>query len=377
MKYSTTSTPAAPAITPLAVENYAKMLEDIIIDAQIERDVAATMAVENNLIELACTKDVKAALESMSISDCKEIADLCNMSCESLAAMPVDQFKAKIMALSPIKTVEASTEGSVAVVLIISYFAILFAAIIGSIAQYNKEQAFVKAMWRKLEQAFPDKNKALDEVVVHMWDAKTLQGCLKNLAAVEKFLHNDMKSVIMDNKFKLADLEKLATGLWKSDLTYYNPDDDAKSQTANGWVEWWGSWKTNCPEAKGGSLRELGYTTATLEECCNLCSHYCTELMKIKEIREEASAAIREHQKDSQLGLWERIKRWWTETKEQKAERKENERILNYKYQAIYNLVWGYKETIKAAATGLYAAAVKADRVIKKYGNEPTTGAAK
>ena len=366
MKYSITSVPAAPAITALAVENYAKMLEDIIIDAQIERGVAATMAVENNLIELACTKNVKAALESMSIEDCNEIASLCNMSCESLAAMPIDQFKAKIMALSPIKAVEASTESAIVGVIVIAFFAILFAAISGSISQYAQEQAFVKAMWRKLEQAFPDKNKALDEVVVHMWDAKTLLDCLKNLAPVEKFLHNDMKTVLMDDKFKLSDLEKLAVRLWKSDLSYVDPDGLGTGNSENGWYEWWSSWKTNCPEEKAGSLRELGYTTASLEECCNLCSHYCTELMKIKEIKAEATAAIREHQKDTQLSLWGRIKRWWTETKDQKEARYENERILNYKYQAIYNLVWGYKQTIRSAAVGLYAAALKADRVIKR-----------
>lgn len=372
MKYQINPSASTESVVenPLSVEGYAMMLEDVLADNAIDKAVDATMSVESNLIELSQTKDVKAMLESLSIEDCKELSSLFSMSVESLAEMPVEEFKAKVLAACPVAMPEASTEGAAIAVVLLVYFAVIFFAIAGAISRYNREQKFVKAMWRKLEQAFPNKEKALDEVVVHMWDAKTLESCLKNLAPVEKFLHNDMKTVL-EGDYKLSDIEKLATGLWKSDLSYTNPDPDAKSQNENGFVEWWSSWKTNCPEEKGGSLRELGYTTASLESCCDLCAHYCVELMKIKEIGKEADKAISDHQKENQLGLWAKIKRWWTETKDQKKERLENERHLHYKYQAIYNLVWGYKQTIRAAAVGLYSAALKADRVIKAKDNKP------
>ena len=328
MKYQISPSASTESVVenPLSVEGYAMMLEDVLADNAIDKAVDATMFVESNLIELSQTKDVKAMLESLSIEDCKELSSLFGMSVESLAAMPVEEFKAKVLAACPVKP-EASTEGAVIAGVLLVYFAVIFFAIAGSIARYNQEAKFVKAMWRKLEKAFPNKEKALDEVVVHMWDAKTLESCLKNLAGVEKFLHNDMKT-ILESDYKLSDIEKLAASLWKSDLSYIDPDSSGE-QGGNGWYEWWSSWKTNCPEEKGGSLRGLGYTTANLETCCDLCAHYCVELMKIKEIKNEADKAISDHEKENKLGLWAKIKRWWTETKEQKKERYENERILN------------------------------------------------
>ena len=349
-----------------------EMLEAAILDIQGDKHASELMDVETSFLQLAAAPSVKDAVESLSDTEKTELAEVFNCSTESLATMKQDEFLDKIEANLPIKAamVEAGQEDAVLGVIALAYFACIFFAIAAAIANYYKERAMIEAIWRKLESAFTDGDKNyLDDIVVHCWKAPVLQKALASCDKVASFLHQDMRK-IFEESTKLQDIEKLAVTLWACDMTYIDVEKDPDSKQK--WYTWWGTWKNKAPDVEGGSLRDLGFTTKSLEECSKLCSKQCVELLKIKEIAAEANKAKREHDRDVDPGLWGRIKRWFTESKEQKQERLQKEYLVSLKFQALKNLIWGYKTTVREAANTLYVAAIKGDKILRKLNKNGT-----
>ena len=359
-----TLTPKASAedgMQAVSLEGYNTILEACLADAQGDAKACEAMDVEMNLLELASMPGPSEAFESLNATERSELANAFGMEAEQIKAMKPETFREKIYDLLPIKAAEidAGQEGAELAIAGIACFIYGLIVIAAIISTYNQEQKFIQSMWRKLETAFKDGDKDyLNEIVVHGWKQDELEKSCKGCEGALKFLKQDLKK-LFDPSVKLSDIEKVGANMWTSDLSYV---DDVKKCP-----EWWGSWKDNCPEPAGGTLKELGFDTKSLTDLSGRFGYLCAELMKFKELQREAANAKSEYDKDHHVGLFGRIKRWFTESKEQKQERLQAEFLVSTKYQAINNLMWGFKQTVKTGATMLYQAAVKGDKILTKY----------
>ena len=360
-KFTLTSGTQAEPDGVVSLEGYNSILEACMLDMQNDAKACEAMDVEMNLLELASMPGPSEAIDSLSASERQEISDAFKMSVDNIRAMKPETFQEKIYDMLPIKAaeVEAGQEDAGMAVLGIAAFIYCFVIIAAIIQNYNREQKFIQAMWRKLDTAFKDGDKDyLNEIVVHGWKKADLEKSCSGCEAALKFLKQDLKK-LFDPSVKLSDIEKVGANFWTSDMTYV---DDVKKCP-----EWWGSWKDNAPEPVGGTLKELGFDTKSLTDLSGRFGSLCAELMKFKELQKEAANAKKEYDDDHKVSLLGKIKRWWSETKEQKQERLQAEFIVSTKYQAINNLMWGFKQTVRTGATMLYQAAMKGDKILTKY----------
>jgi len=284
-------------------------------------------------LTIAELKKSSKSLESLGEAPLKELADAFGCSVEALNNMTMEDFSKKASALMP-KDMTGATAGTEVFEVVagaVIAFCIIF--IIGCCVAANK---FSKYDMPYLDQSVVDTlrenaKEALDQITANTFTAKQYAQQIKAINGVLDFLDTDIKK-FYDPSFKIAEIEKKARELWASPNSQAFAGDDDSA--------WWKQWRDNMPKREFGTLGELGFTVDSLVKTAKDLEDLAGELNKlwqtwvvIKNGRAEA--------RKGEPGFFGKIKRFFTESEEDRDKRKHAELLLNAKYQALRNLLWG------------------------------------
>lgn len=379
MQFSTKTTePAKPAASvaskkkPLTWEAAYEMAELCKLAQQRLNKICAKKSEEfeviNNLTLVDLMKSSNA-LESLAEKDLKDLSDAMGESIESLKSMSVEDFSTKIEAMMPDAKAEASTE-SAAVAIAIALYGVVFAIIVGSAVAATKMTKY--EFWfldRGADQVLKEKGKkALDEVMIQCFDAKEFDKQIAACNEILDFLNKDSKE-IYGEKTKIVDIEKMALKLWAAPSSIVQT---SSSSTVAGFDslytqvdEWFTGWRDNCPEAKMKTLKEHGFTYESLCKTCDTLIKMCTDYVTLNRTHANFTNGHYELKKKITPGFWKSIKLWFTEKKEDREARKQEELILNAKYAACQNLARGYDWCVREMCNQFFAIAVKTEKYVK------------
>lgn len=381
MQFSTTKV-VAPVVAkkPLTWEAAYEMSEFCALANERLKKFAAKDSEIHEVINDLTVCDLLKTTESLDALESKDLEGLAQAmgeSVESMKAMSVEQFSEKITAMLPSidGKAEPSTEATVVeigILLGVGVWALFFLTIM--IYSYVVAKKMTKYdFWfidRKPDAVLKEKGaKALDEVMIQCFDAKEFTSQIKACKEILDFLGSDVKE-IFGEKTKIVDIEKMALKLWSAPTTIVQTSKSVSIK--DGWgsiytdvAEWFDGWIDNIPECKVKTLKDHGFTFDSLVKTCQDLIGMCEDYAKFGDARANYTNGHYELKKKMQPGFFQRIKLFFTEKKEDREARKQEELILNAKLSACKNLARGYDTCLRMMCNQFFAIAVKTEKYVK------------
>jgi len=365
----TAQTPApAPAKKPMTFEAAFDMAELCKVGCRnakaiCEKDLEACEIFHNLTVADILKHD--NALETLGESNLKDLADAMNVSAESLKTMSMEDFTGRIEALMPDAGIAPATEGAAALAVagIVLWIGIIVASAVAASKMTKYEFWFLD---RSADAVLKEKGKkALDEVIIDCFDAKEFDKQIKACNEILDFLNKDAKE-IYGEKTKIADIEKLALNLWSAPTSVVQTSNSSHLSALYTAVdEWFTGWIDHCPKSEMKSLRAHGFTTDSLVKTCETLIKMCTDYVGIQRTQFNFTNGHYEAKKKLDPGFWKSIKLFFTEKKEDREARKQEELILNAKLAACKNLMRGFNWCVSTMCSQFFAIAVKTEKYVK------------
>lgn len=383
MQFSTTKVtapakpaPQAAAKQPLTWEAAYEMAEFCALsNAQLKKFAAKDSEIHEVINDLTVCDLLKSteALESLDAKDLEGLAKEMHESVESLKTMSVEQFSEKITAMMPSfdDNAEPSEEVLGIGTGIAVYLIFLLTTMIWSYVVATKMTKY--EFWfidRKADAVLKEKGKkALNEVMIQCFDAKEFTSQIKACKEILDFLRSDAKD-IFGEKTKIVDIEKMALKLWSAPTSIVQT---SKSNTvANGFgnlftsvAEWFDGWIDNVPECKVKTLKDHGFTYESLVKTCTDLIEMSEQYQRLGDANLNYTNGHFELKKKLEPGFFQKIKLFFTEKKEDREARKQEELILNAKLAACKNLARGYDICVRMMCNQFFAIAVKTEKYVK------------
>ena len=377
MQFSTTKA-VAPVVakTPLTWEAAYEMSEFCALaNERLKKFAAKDSEIHEVINDLTVCDLLKTteSLESIGAKDLEDLAQAMGESVESMKAMSVEQFSEKITAMLPAIDGKAEPSTEVAAELVVAGVYVLF-FLTFMIYSYIVAKKMTKyEFWfidRKPDAILKEKGaKALNEVMIQCFDAKEFTSQIKACKEILDFLGKDVKE-IFGEKTKIVDIEKMALKLWSAPTTIVQTSKSVS--VGDGWgniftdvTEWFDGWINNIPECKVKTLKDHGFTFDSLVNTCKELIDMCEDYAKFGDACANYTNGHYELKKKMQPGFFQRIKLFFTEKKEDREARKQEELILNAKLSACKNLARGYDTCLRMMCNQFFAIAVKTEKYVK------------
>ena len=373
MKYNLTSSakPSVPVATVqkqpitwevayeiMALNQRANKAADKIIAKDLE-----ACEVFNNLTVAEILKESNA-LESLGDANLKDLADAFGSSVEAVKEMSLEDFCKRTDQLKP---ADFTSQESLAVV--VGIWLAWYVAVIGISYVISKKMTKYEFWWdgnTDMLKILKEKGeKAIEEVVVDCFDKKEFD---KQIVGCEKVLDFVQSKVdeIYGEKYKIADIEKMANLLWlcPDAITMTSGSNDVYGLTD----DWFKGWTGAVPEHKLATLGKHGFNYKSLVDTCKKLVDFCENYNKIWELHGKIVNGKAEAKKAEfgDPGFFGKIKRFFTESKEDREKRKQAELILNAKQSAMRRLLWGYDWCIREMCGQFFSIAIKTEKYIRK-----------
>lgn len=366
-KTAETPTPTpAPAKKPITWEAAFEMAELCKVGCRNAKALCAKdleiCEVVNNLTVADILKHDNA-LEELGESNLKDLADAMNVSTESLKTMSMEDFSGRIEALMPDADVQPSTESvALTVALLVMWVGLLVSSMVAASKMTKYEFWFLD---RSADAVLKDKGKkALDEVIIDCFDAKEFTAQIKACEEILDFLNKDSKEIFGEGT-KIADIEKLALKLWAAPTSIVQTSKSFTTGLYTDVDEWFTGWIDHTPKTEMKSLRAHGFTFESLVSTCETLIKMCTDYVGMQRTHFNISNGHYEAKQKLDPGFWKSIKLWFTEKKEDREARKQEELILNAKLAACKNLLRGFNWCLNSMCSQFFAIAVKTEKYVK------------
>lgn len=310
-------------------------------------------------LTIADLKKSSKTLASIGKESMESLAGAMNCTVAELDTMSVETFMSKTAALMPKDMVgaEASNEEiGIVIALLVAYVAVL-TGLITAASKFSKyDLPFLENDAVTILQT--NAKEALTDITANTFTAAEYAKQIKGINVVLDFLTTDVKKYY-DPSFKIVEIEKMAKNLWLTPTTQAFAGDDDSS--------WWKEWRDNMPKKQFGTLGELGFTVQSLVGTAKQLDTLASELNRIGSKWMVIKNGRLEARKKAEPGFFGKIKRFFTESEEDRDARKHAELILNAKYQGLRNLLYGVDVCGRAMLNDFIFIAVKTQNYLAKH----------
>lgn len=363
MKFAIKNTVAQPSKVKPTLEDAYDMQELCLLVDKAHNKVIKHVSDSCEIFASLTIADLKKSsntLATLGKESVESLASAMNCTVAELDTMSVETFMSKTSALMPkdmVATTEPSQEEIGLVIALAAIYIALFAGLSAVASKFTKyDLPFLENDMVSTLQA--NAKEALSNITANTFTAAEYAKQIKGINAVLDFLSTDVKK-FYDPSFKVVEIEKMARNLWMSPTTQAFAGDDASS--------WWEEWRDNMPKKQFGTLGELGFTVQSLVSTAKGLDDIAREIDRMGKKWGVIKNGRLEARRKADPGFFGKIKRFFTESVEDREKRKQAELILNAKYQGLRNLLFGIDVCGRAMLNDFIFIAVKTQNYLAKY----------